>query len=57
VKLKSDQEIENLLLQINTKNVEIRHIYPDRDQADEMKFAKMQVKPFQSWRFIGNRNE
>jgi len=51
--LKSDREIENLSLKINTGNVEINHIYSDRDVADDMnirmlKFAKMQVKLFQS---------
>jgi len=48
MKMESDPEIENMLLQINTGHVEI--IYPDRDAADEMnsKFAKMQVKLFQS---------
>jgi len=35
MKLSSDREIKNLLLQINTGNVEISHIYPDRDAADE----------------------
>jgi len=50
LKLESDPEIENLLLQINTGNIEISHIYPDRDAAGEMnikmlKFAKMQVNP------------
>jgi len=40
-------------MQINTGNVEINYICHDRDVADEMnikmlKFAKMQVKPFQS---------
>jgi len=53
MKLEPDREIENLLLQINTGNVEISHIYPDRDAADEMnikmlKFAKMKVKSFKS---------
>jgi len=53
MKMDSDPEIEDLLLQINTGNVEINHIYPDRDVADEMKikmlkFAKMQVKLIQS---------
>jgi len=43
--LESDREIENLSLQINTGNVKINHMYPDRDVADEMnikmlKFAK-----------------
>jgi len=36
MKLESDQEIEDLSLQINTANVEINHIFPDRDVADEM---------------------
>jgi len=49
MKLESDREIKNL--QINKWNVEINHIYPDREVADEMnikmlKFAKMQVNPF-----------
>jgi len=49
MKLESDREIKNLSLQINTGNVEINHVYADRDVADEMnikmlKFAKMQVK-------------
>jgi len=34
--LESDPEIENLLLQINKGNIEISHIYCDRDPADEM---------------------
>jgi len=36
MKLVSDRDIENLLRKINTGNVEISHIYTDRDAADEM---------------------
>jgi len=32
--MESDPEIEKLLLQINTGNVEISNIYLDRDAAD-----------------------
>jgi len=49
MKLEPDWEIENQSRQINTGNVEINHIYPDRNVADEMnlkvlKFTKIQVK-------------
>jgi len=42
MKLTCDQEIENLSLQINTGNIEIRHTcnYPDRDDADEIENLK-----------------
>jgi len=35
MEMESYPEIEHLLPQINTGNIEINHIYPDRDAADE----------------------
>jgi len=40
MKLEFDPEIENLLLQINTGNIEISHIYLDVDATNEMYVKK-----------------